>query len=76
MTARRALNELATVQMVESEIDDHVLYGPTEGSEAARTILEAPGLPSQRMNSQPYPPAPPNPPKKLRVFVGMVGISG
>jgi len=44
MTARRALDELATVQMVESEIDNHILYGPTEGTEAARTILEALGI--------------------------------
>ena len=44
MTARRALQELESVQMVESEIDGHLLYGPTEGSEAARGILDALGV--------------------------------
>jgi len=44
MTARRALQELESIQMVESEIDGHLLHGPTEGSEAARTILDALGI--------------------------------
>jgi transposase len=44
MTARRALQELESVQMVESEIDGHLLHGPTEGSETARTILDALGV--------------------------------
>ena len=36
-----SLDELETVQMVESEIDGHLLHGPTDGSEAARAILKA-----------------------------------
>ena len=45
MTARRALEELESIRMVESEIDNHLLYGPTEGSETARAILESLGIP-------------------------------
>jgi transposase len=44
MTARRALQELQSIQMVESEIDGHLLHGPTEGSEAAHGILNALGV--------------------------------
>jgi len=44
MTARRALQELESVQMVESQIDGHLLHGPTEGSQIARTILDALGV--------------------------------
>jgi hypothetical protein len=44
MTARRALQELESVQMVESQIDGHLLHGPTEGSQTARTILDALGV--------------------------------
>jgi len=44
MTARRALQELQSIQMVTSEIDGHLLHGPTEGSEAARSILNALGV--------------------------------
>ena len=45
MTARRALEELESIRMVESEIDNHLLHGPTEGSETARAILESLGIP-------------------------------
>ena len=44
MTARRALDELESIRMVESEIDGHLLHGPTEGSEIARAILNALGI--------------------------------
>ena len=66
MTARRALDELATVQMVESEIDNHVLYGPTEGSEAARTILEALGIAIPKAKLTALPENTPKPPEKAR----------
>lgn len=60
ITARRALDELETLQMVESEIDGHLLHGPTEGSEAARNILEALdiAIPKAALTALPATPAP------------------
>ena len=45
ISARRALEELESIRMVESEIDGHLLHGPTEGSETARAILKALRIP-------------------------------
>ena len=60
MTARRALEELESVRMVESEIDGHLLHGPTEGSETAQTILNALGIPIPKatLTALPVTPAP------------------
>jgi transposase len=61
MTARRALDELETVQMVSSEIDGHLLHGPTEGSESARTILEALAIPIPKASLTALPATAPAP---------------
>ena len=60
ISARRALDELESLQMVESEIDGHLLHGPTEGSEEARNILEALDipLPKAALTALPATPAP------------------
>lgn len=41
ITARRALDELESIRMVETQIDGHLLHGPTEGTETARAVLHA-----------------------------------
>jgi len=67
MTARRALDELETLQMVTSEIDGHLLHGPTEGSETARTILQALDIPIPKTTLRALPAAPaPQPRQKPR----------
>ena len=45
MTARRALEELESIRMVESEIDGHLLYGPTQGSQTAQAVPEIVNIP-------------------------------
>ena len=61
MTARRALDELESIRMVESEIDGHLLHGPTEGSQTARAILDALGIavPKATLTTLPATQSPP-----------------
>ena len=64
MTARRALDELESVLMVESEIDGHLLHGPTDGSEAARSILDALGISIPKATLTALPPSTSDPTAK------------
>ena len=63
MTARRALEELESIRMVKSEIDNHLLHGSTEGSETARAILELLGIPIPKATLTALAAASPQPPK-------------
>ena len=63
MTARRALEELESIRMVESEIDGHLLHGSTEGSETARAILEILNIPAPKATLTALAAASPQSPK-------------